>query len=410
MNVLVLNCGSSSVKFQLIDTSLEAIEDGTERTLARGLIDRIGMSDSLLSLSVDGRPDWKNGETIADHRQALRRVLEILCDAEHGAIQSLDEIGAVGHRVVHGGEKFAHSCLITPEVAEDIRGCIELAPLHNPHNLRGYLYLRELLPKVPQAAVFDTSFHHSMPAHAYLYGLPYGMYEHYGVRRYGFHGTSHRFLTYRIHRLLNVGRHDVNAITVHLGNGCSVAAVRKGDSIDTSMGFTPTEGLLMGTRTGDIDPAALLHIMGKEGMSLHEANTTINKHSGLLGVSGVSHDMRNVLKAADGGHERARIAVDIFCYRVIKTIASYLPFVADDLHGIAFTGGIGENAAAIRERVVGGLASLGIKLDAEANRAMVGGREGLITLADSRYRVFVIPTNEELVIARDTVRAIAGVL
>jgi acetate kinase len=409
MKILVLNCGSSSVKFQLIETSLEDIEKGTEQLLAKGNIEKIGMSSSVISYQPSGKPALKETAVILEHRTAIDRILKLLQDPERGVIHRKEDIDAVGHRVVHGGEKFSGSKIITPEVLKQIEDCIELAPLHNPHNVKGYQIAKQLLPDIPHCAVFDTAFHQSMPPKAYLYGLPYVIYQRHAIRRYGFHGTSHRYLTFRLHKLLDIDRNAVNAITVHLGNGCSIAAVKDGKSMDTSMGFTPLEGLIMGTRTGDLDPAVILHIMAKEELGLHEANTLMNKHSGLIGISGVSNDMREVVKAANEGNERARWALEVFCYRIQKYIASYMSVVGKNLHGIAFTGGIGENAVQVREMVVQGLEAFDIYLDPAKNNETVGGKEGLISTSNSRYGVYVIPTNEELVIARDTIRAVMGV-
>lgn len=408
MNVLVLNCGSSSVKFQLISTSLEAIEQGTEKKLARGEISKIGMTTALVSFQAEERPPVKETPVILEHRVAIERVLSLLTDPEVGIIHDRSDIQAVGHRVVHGGEKFSKSQIIAADVLEEIVDCIELAPLHNPHNVRGYEIARDLLPDVPHVAVFDTAFHQTMPEQAYLYGLPMVLYRRHGIRRYGFHGTSHRYLTAQMEKRLGRPRTEFNLITCHLGNGCSVAAVRRGESIDTSMGFTPLEGLIMGTRSGDIDPAVVLHVMAKEELTLHEANTLLNKHSGLIGVSGVSNDMRELIKEAQRGSKPAQTAIDMFCYRLKKYISAYYG-VLGGADAIAFTGGIGENSPIVRERSCEGLETLGIVIDAERNEQFNGG-EGRISADDSSTSVWVIPTDEELVIARDTVRAIEGAL
>lgn len=410
MKVLVLNCGSSSVKFQLIETSLEAIEKDNERTLAKGNVEKIGMTSSVVTFQSEGKEALKETPAILEHRTAIDRIIKLLQDPKYGCISKKEEIGAVGHRVVHGGEKFSGSKLITPEILHEIQECIELAPLHNPHNVKGYQVAVQLLPDVPHCAVFDTSFHQTMAPKAYLYGLPYVMYVRHAIRRYGFHGTSHRYVAYRLRRMLGLQPDQINCITCHLGNGSSMAAINEGKSRDTSMGFTPLEGLLMGTRTGDLDPAVILHIMAKEELGLHEANTLMNKHSGLQGISGVSNDVREIMKAAAEGNDRARWALEIFAFRVQKYIGAYLTVAGKPLHGIIFTGGIGENAVKVREMICEGLDAIDVKIDPALNKAMVGGKEGRISTDDSRYPVYVIPTNEELVIARDTVRCVAGVL
>ncbi|MBI5155236.1 acetate kinase [Candidatus Poribacteria bacterium] len=409
MIVLVLNSGSSSIKFQAIETSLDHIEENADRTLARGIVDRVGLGGGMLRYEPEGRPSVRDSSNAQNHQQALEEILAILTKGEHAVLSRLQDIGAVGHRVVHGGEHFAKSAIITPEAERNIEECVDLAPLHNPHNLRGIRRARMLLPAIPHVAVFDTAFHQAMPPHVFLYGLPYSQYTRHGVRRYGFHGTSHRYNTYRLHRLLGVPRFGVNAITCHLGNGCSVAAVRDGVGIDTSMGLTPMEGLLMGTRSGDLDPGVLYYLMGKEDLTLVEVNTMLNKHSGLLGVSGIGSDMRELLAAAAKGNDRAETAIRMFCYRAAKYIGGYLTVVGEDLHAITFTGGIGENSPEIRHRIVSQLKVLGIYLDEERNASAIA-REQLISADGSRFPVYAIPTNEELVIARDTIRAIEGVL
>jgi acetate kinase len=408
MLVLVLNCGSSSVKFQLIRTSPEEIEAGTEQKLARGNIEKIGMTASIVNFQAEGRPPVKETPVILEHRVAIERVLTLLTDPQVGIIKDRSEIGAVGHRVVHGGEKFSKSQVINEEVYQQIVDCCELAPLHNPHNVRGYEIARDLLPAVPHVAVFDTAFHQTMPEYAYLYGLPMVFYRRHGIRRYGFHGTSHRYLTYRMTQLLGKPQNEFNLITCHLGNGCSITAVQRGCSIDTSMGFTPLEGLLMGTRSGDLDPAIILHIMAKEELTLHEANTLLNKHSGLIGISGVSNDMRELVKEARRGNKPAQTAIDMFCYRLKKYISAYHGIVGG-ADAVAFTGGIGENSTLIRELSCKGLECLGIVLDRERNEKL-NGSEGRISTDDSRVGVYIVPTDEERVIARDTVHAVVGKL
>ena len=408
MKVLVLNVGSSSVKFELIETSLEAIEKHTEQKLGRGLIEKIGMTTATVKFKSPNKPDHVSTPPIWDHHSAIKQVLKLLTDPETGVLTDASEIDAVGHRVVHGGEYFSNSVLIDEDVAAKIRDCFELAPLHNPHNLKGYDLMRDALPNVPHAAVFDTSFHQSMPRHAFLYALPYSVYQRHKVRRYGFHGTSHRFMTFALEsRLVKRPRKDFKVITVHLGNGCSIAAVDGGRSIDTSMGFTPLEGLIMGTRCGDLDPATVLYMMGKEEISLHEMNTMMNKFSGLLGISGVSSDVRELIEEMNKGNERAGLALQAFSYRVRKYIGAYHAALGGADY-ICFAGGIGENSPLIREMVLDGMEKLGIHLDRAKNNALSG--DGDITAADSPVRAFVVATDEELVIARDTVRCIAGVL
>ncbi|MBL7073682.1 acetate kinase [candidate division KSB1 bacterium] len=393
MKILVLNCGSSSVKYQLIEMT-------GRKALARGLMERIGMKGAVLSHRRYDGDKVKLAAAIPDHQAAIECVLSILLSANHGVITDSGEIAAVGHRVVHGGEKFRTSVLINPEVMDQLEECIELAPLHNPHNIKGIKACGRLLPQAPQVAVFDTAFHSQMPDFAYLYGIPYSLYKKYGIRRYGFHGTSHYYISRRAAGMLGRDIKELKLVTCHLGNGCSMAAVDGGVSIDTSMGFTPVEGLLMGTRCGDVDPAALLHIMGREELSLGDANVLLNKHSGLLGISGVSNDMREILQESQNGHRRARLALAVFCYRVRKYIAAYGAAMGG-LDGVVFTGGIGENAPEVRELCCRKLAFLGIELDFEANNAMVS-KEGFICTPTSKVKVLVVPTNEELVIAEDT--------
>jgi acetate kinase len=410
MNVLVLNAGSSSLKFQLISTGAEQMAADTDQRLARGMIDRIG-GQALLTLEITGFPVHRVTAPVRDLRGGLDQVLRWLTDPPGGArlLGSLGEIDAVGHRVVHGGEYFRRSVLIDEEVRARIEDTIELAPLHNPHNLSGIIAARTVLgEKVPQAAVFDTAFHSTLPDFAYLYAIPYYLYRRHRVRRYGFHGTSHRYVAYRYRHLTGVSREDCNLITLHLGNGCSACAIRGGDSVDTSMGFTPLEGLVMGTRSGDLDPAILDYVAAKEGMSLPEVESLLNKQSGLLGISGLTHDMRDlVAEAKETDDRRARLAIEIFAYRARKYIGSYLAAMGG-AEAIAFTGGIGENSAHLRALICEGLDWMGLDLEADANTATVGGREGRITRDGSRLAAWVIPTDEELLIARDTVRLVLG--
>jgi acetate kinase len=408
VNVLVLNCGSSSVRFQLVQTDPARAGDGTDRALARGLVENIGGAAILKYEAADGR-SLRESEEVLEHKIAVEQVLALLTRGDVGVVKDRGEIDAVGHRVVHGGERFKASVRIDDGVVQGIEDCFDLAPLHNPPNVKGYRAARELLgDAVPQVAVFDTAFHQTMPATAYLYGLPYVLYERHGIRRYGFHGTSHRFVADRLAARLGRRLDDpaLRLITCHLGNGCSVAAIRGGRSMDTSMGFTPLEGLLMGTRSGDLDPAILLHVMRKEELGPWEVNALLNKHSGLMGISGISNDMRALLEAEERGSERAALAVDVFCYRLMKYVASYAG-VLGGVDGIAFAGGIGENAPAVRRRTMAPLAGLGIHLDEGRNREL-RGVEGEISPEGSAARVFVIPTNEEILIARDTMRLVTG--
>ena len=374
MKVLVLNCGSSSVKFQVIETSLEMIEADTDRTIARGGVEKIGLSDSRLAMDVPGRKPYQEIAEILEHRAAVERVLKVLSHPEHGVLANVAEIEAVGHRMVHGGEKFASSVLVTPEVEAMIEECVVLAPLHNPHNLRGLAAARSLLPSVPHVAVFDTAFHQSMPPRAFIYGLPYELYTRHAVRRYGFHGTSHRFVSIRTARLLGRPIDDVRIVTCHLGNGCSMAAIDRGHSVDTTMGFTPLEGLLMGTRSGDLDAAILPWVMAMEELTLSQLNAMLNKHSGLYGISGVSSDMREIEAACATGNKRALLAFEIFCYRIRKYVGAYAAGMGG-LDAVTFTGGIGENSPLVRSGSVAGMEFLGIDLDEEANRAAPRGQE-----------------------------------
>ncbi len=397
MKILVINCGSSSVKYQLIDTE-------TEIALAKGMVSRIGMSASVLTHKPHDRPEVKVSGEILDHIVAIEYVVTMLLSENHGVIKDRSEIEAIGHRVVHGGEKFTDSVLITPELMSELRNLIELAPLHNPHNIRGINACHKTLPGVPMVAVFDTAFHHRMPSFAYIYGLPYVMYKRYGIRRYGFHGTSHQYVSERAERMLGKSIKDLKLITCHLGNGASVTAIDGGVSVDTSMGFTPLEGLMMGTRSGDLDPAIILHIMAREELTLHEANTLLNKHSGLAGISGVSSDMREIIESAHQNHSNATLALRAYCYRLKKYIASYIG-VMGGLDGLIFTAGVGENSPDVRELSCESLSFLGIKID-PAKNAQAVGKEMDISADDATVRTLVVPTNEELVIARDTMRIV----
>jgi len=409
MKVLVLNCGSSSVKFQVIETSLEMIDANSDRMMARGLVEKIGLSDSRLSLDIPGRKPYAEVGEILEHRAAVERVLKVLVHPEHGVLTDVKEIEAVGHRMVHGGEKFASSHLITPDVEAMIEECVVLAPLHNPHNLRGLTAARSLLPDVPQIAVFDTAFHQSMPPKAFVYGLPYDLYMRHHIRRYGFHGTSHRFVSIRAAQLLNRPLEELKMVTCHLGNGCSMAAVDRGHSVDTTMGFTPLEGLLMGTRAGDMDAAILPWVMAMEELTLGQLNAMLNKHSGLYGVSGVSSDMREIEKAVGSSNRRAHLALELFCYRITKYIGGYAAAMGG-IDAVVFTGGIGENSTIVRRLSVAGLGFLGLELDEEANERAPRGEDVIVSRGTSRGAILLIPTNEERVIARDVVRVLGGVM
>ena len=392
MNILVLNCGSSSVKYQLIEIE-------SKQALARGIVDRIGMSGAVLkNARYDGDEIVITGE-ILDHTTAIEYILAVLLSKNHGVLASKNDIHAVGHRVVHGDETFTGSVLITPDVIKSLRDNIEIAPLHNPHNIRGIIACQAHLPTVPQVGVFDTAFHTQMPPRAYLYGIPYSFYKEHKIRRYGFHGTSHKFVAQRAAELLRKKCEDLKIITCHLGNGCSMAAVNHGISIDTTMGFTPLEGLLMGTRSGDMDPSVILYIMSKEGLNYAEANTLLNKHSGLTGISGVSSDMREIQGEMEKGNKRAEQAFDVFTYRVKKYIGAYAAAMGG-LDAVVFTGGIGENSAAVRKVSCENLAFLGIAVDESKNTSKEKEKE--IQTAESSVKVLVVPTNEELMIAIET--------
>ena len=404
MKILVLNCGSSSIKFQLIETSVELIESNADRSIAKGSVEKIGTDEAELHLVVPPNPEQSLREEMLDHQTALTRSIQALKEAK--ALGDIAQIEAVGHRVVHGGERYSASVLIDEEVEKVIQQCSELAPLHNPHNLRGYLVARKVFPQVPQVAVFDTAFHHTMPPKAYLYGLPYSYYKRYKVRRYGFHSTSHRYVAFYCRQMLGKRKDEANLITAHLGNGCSITAIEKGRSVDTSMGFTPLEGLLMGTRCGDLDPAIILYLMSKDELTIHDVSTLLNRFSGLYGISSDSNDMRELIDATAKGDQQAETAIEAFCYRLRKYIGAYTA-VLGHVDGLVFTGGIGENSPPVREKTCQGLAELGYEIDSARNQEAVG-KSSEISAASSRIRIFVIPTNEELLIARDTFRVIKG--
>jgi acetate kinase len=408
MHILVLNVGSSTVKFQLVDTDGTMIAETRDRRLARGQIERIG-GEAIITLNAAGHDAVKTTAAVRDHLAAVEYIVSWLVSDESGVpITTVGQIEAVGHRLVHGGERFTHSTRVTDDVRRELEDLIDLAPLHNPHNLRGISAARAVLgPDIPQVAVFDTAFHHSLPERAFIYAIPYQLYRRYRVRRYGFHGTSHRYIAYRYRQLTGKTREETKIITLHLGNGASACAIDGGSSVDTSMGFTPLEGLAMGTRSGDLDPAILEFIGAKEGLGMHEIDSLLNKQSGLLGVSGLTADMRELLaEVAENGDRRAQLAIDIFCYRVKKYLGAYLAAM-NGADAIVFTGGIGENATGIRAQICEGLDWLGIAVDEARNGSLSGG-EGRIDREGSRVQLWVIPTDEELLIARDTWRVVTG--
>ena len=391
MIVLVVNCGSSSLKYQLVNMD-------NEEVMAKGLVEKITLPDARLTHKWDGRKK-EIVQPIPDHKVAVKLVLDLLTDPEAGVIKSMKEIDAVGHRVVHGGEEFASSTLITDEVMKALERCSAFAPLHNPPNIIGIKACRAIMPEVPQVGVFDTSFHQTMPPEAYMYGIPYELYKEDGIRRYGFHGTSHRYVADRIAEVMGVKKEGLRIISCHLGNGSSLAAIKGGRSIDTTMGFTPLAGMLMGTRCGDIDPAIVCTVMDKHNLSAQEMDTLMNKKSGVLGISGVSSDFRDLGEAAAAGNERARLALDMFHYQVRKLIGA-LAAAMGGVDVITFTAGVGENGIEDRAAICEGLEYLGAELDAERNN--VRGKDALISTDDSACKVYVIPTNEEIMIARDT--------
>lgn len=396
MNVLVINCGSSSLKYQLFNMNDESV-------LAKGLVERIGIEGSRLKHEVEGKDKKTIEVSMKDHKEALAQVLDAIVHTEHGAIASLDEINAVGHRVVHAGEKYSASVIINDSVMAALEECIELAPLHNPPNIIGIKAIEELLPGVKNVGVFDTAFHQTMPKSAYVYALPYEYYERDHVRRYGFHGTSHRYVSQRAAEMLGKPLSETKIITCHLGNGASLAAIDGGISVDTSMGFTPLEGLVMGTRCGDIDPQIVTYIMGKEKLSLEQMNDIMNKKSGVLGISGVSSDFRDIEDAAANGNERAILALDIYHGNVRKYIAAYAS-VLGRVDAIVFTAGLGENGIESREEICKNLEFMGAKLDVNKNK--IRGKEAFVETDDSAVKIMVVPTNEELMIARDTLELV----
>ncbi|GAB6149821.1 acetate/propionate family kinase [Clostridium novyi] len=391
MKILVINCGSSSLKYQLIDMT-------SEQPIAQGLVERIGIEGSVLTHKVNGKK-YKIEEEMKDHKKAIELVLNALVNEEYGVIKNMEEISAVGHRVVHGGEKYAESVLIDSEVMEALEDFVKLAPLHNPPNIIGINACKELMSSTPMVAVFDTAFHQTLPDYAYMYSLPYDLYEKHGIRKYGFHGTSHKYVSAMAAKVLGKNIEDLKLITCHLGNGSSLAAVKNGKCVDTSMGFTPLAGLTMGTRCGDIDPAIVTFLIKELNYSVDEVNKIMNKESGVLGISGISSDFRDILKAASEGNERAELALNIFKNKVIQYIGAYTA-VMGGVDAIIFTAGVGENSEPIRKRIISDLGFLGIKLDEEKNKVM--GETETISTEDSKVKILAIPTNEELMIARDT--------
>jgi acetate kinase len=409
MNVLVLNSGSSTLKFQLIATDLDRIRQNADERLCRGQVERIG-GEAIITVQARNGPRQKFTASLHDISAAIEYLVRWIASDRSGIteVHTSADIHAAGHRVVHGGELFAESIVITDQVLKGIEDCIDLAPLHNPNNIKGILAVQQIFgQKLPQVAVFDTAFHHSIPEHAYLYALPYHLYRTHRIRRYGFHGTSHRYVAYRYRVLRQLNREQTHVITLHLGNGCSAAAIRGGYPVDTSMGMTPLEGLVMGTRSGDIDPAVVNLIATKEGLSVNEVDALLNTQSGLLGISGLSNDMR-VLQEELKEHDdrRVRLAIEVFCYRARKYIGAFLACMGG-ADAVVFTGGIGENSPNVRARICEGLEWAGLKLDEKKNQQMVG-LEGQISSDDSSLNAYVIPTDEELMIARDTVRRIQG--
>ena len=396
MKTLVINCGSSSLKYQLIDME-------TENSLVQGLVERIGIEGSILTQKVEGKDKYIIKESMPNHKAAIKLVLEALVNKDYGVIKSMDEIAAVGHRVVHGGEKYSHSVIIDDTVLDSIRDCISLAPLHNPPNIIGIEACMELMPNTPMVAVFDTAFHQTMPKEAYICPLPYELYEKYGIRKYGFHGTSHKYVSQKVADAMGKDIKDLKIITCHLGNGCSLAAVKGGKSIDTSMGFTPLAGVMMGTRSGSIDPSVISFLSEQHGYKISDIDELLNKKSGVLGISGVSSDFRDVIEAANKGNERAKLALDIFHYKVRAQIAAYAGIMGG-VDVIVFTAGIGENSSLTRKECLNGLEFLGFNIDDEKNA--VRGEIQEISTKDSKVKVYLVPTNEELMIAKETARLI----
>ena len=399
MKILVINCGSSSLKYQVINMEGEVL-------MAKGLVERIGMDGSCITHEKIGEDKVKKEVPMETHKEAIAQVLDAIVDPEHGVLKDMAELGAVGHRVVHAGEKYAHSVIIDDDVIKALEECVPLAPLHNPPNLLGIAACRELMPETPMVGVFDTAFHQTMPPESYIYAIPYRFYEKYGIRRYGFHGTSHKYVAERAADIMNCNLDDLKLITCHLGNGASVSAIKRGVCIDTSMGFTPLEGLVMGTRSGDIDPAIVTYMRQAENLDQGVANELLNKESGVLGISGVSSDFRDIEAAAEEGNERAQLALKVFAHKVRFYIGAYIAEM-NGVDAIVFTAGVGENDMGMRDIICNDLGNLGIKLDVVKNR--VRGKEMIISRDDSPVKIILIPTNEELMIARDTLKLVKGI-
>ena len=398
MKILVINCGSSSLKYQVLDMNGEIL-------LAKGLVERIGMDGSVITHEKIGMDKVRNETPMESHKEAIQLVLDAIIDPEHGVVKDMSEIGAVGHRVVHAGEKYASSVLIDDDVIQALEECVELAPLHNPPNLLGISACQELMPNTPMVGVFDTAFHQTMPPESYIYAIPYEYYQKHKIRRYGFHGTSHKYVAQRAADIMNCNLDDLKIITCHLGNGASVSAIKRGVCIDTSMGFTPLEGLVMGTRCGDIDPAIVTYIREKEHLDQGVANEILNTKSGVLGISGVSSDFRDLEAAAEEGNERAQLAIKVFAHKVRFYIGAYIAEM-NGVDAIVFTAGVGENDIAMRDIICNDLGNLGIKLDLVKNKTR--GKEAIISRDDSRVKIILIPTDEELMIARDTLEIVKG--
>lgn len=398
MNILVLNCGSSSIKYQILDMSGEPL------LKAKGLVERIGLEKGMLSHKTADGKKYETEQPITNHTIGIKLVLEALTSKEHGVLKSLDEINAVGHRIAHGGEYFTKSVLLDKDSISKIEACSDLAPLHNPAHLLGIRAIIDVLPNVQQTAVFDTSFHQTMPSNAFMYALPYKMYTDYKIRRYGFHGTSHKYVAEKACNILGWNINDKKIITCHLGNGASICAIKNGKSVDTSMGFTPVEGLVMGTRVGDVDAGALLYIMEKENLNTSKANSFINKNCGLSGISEASSDMRDLQESAEKGNEKAQLALDMFNYRVKKYVGAYAAAM-NGVDLILMTGGIGENSSSTRDEVLSNMEYLGVKLDSKINNE-TRGKDVIISTPDSKVTLMVVTTNEELVIAMDTLKLV----
>lgn len=411
MNIFVVNCGSSSLKFQVIDTNIEKIEKSQDKQLAKGLIERIG-SQATVTFEVAGRKPVKSEVPIRDHKAAINHITNWLTspEAKIPGIESLADIHAIGHRVVHGGETFKESCKIDNKVLAGIEECNDLAPLHNPANLKGIYAVSELFgTTIPQVAIFDTAFHSTMPEESFLYSIPYQLYKRHKIRKYGFHGTSHRYIASKYAKIAGKSAEDTNIITLHLGNGASACAIKNGASIDTSMGFTPLEGLMMGTRSGDIDPTVVDFLTQKEGYSISEAFNVLNKQSGVLGISGLTNDMRDLIDEVDSHQDRrAKLALNMYCLKIRKYIGAYMAAL-NCCDAICFSAGIGENSAYVRSEVCKDMEFLGIEIDEKLNKQAYGGKEMLISTPKSKVKVYVIPTNEELVFAQDTCRVVMNV-